>query len=113
MKRIIIAGDFNSSALWDASHVGNSHSDVVMELKKMGIRSLYHEYRKEKQGEELLMTHWNRRRSYHIDYIFADKQFFKSVTGIHIGKRSVWKDRSDHVPLIADLKIDKSVGKGK
>jgi exonuclease III len=98
----IICGDFNSNVCWDDQHRGSSHSDVVKELEKIGIESLYHKRTGEQQGKESQPTFYLYRkaeRPYHIDYAFLSSDLVSSST-ISIGKSDEWLEFSDHMPVV-------------
>ena len=100
--KIIIAGDFNSNAIWDQWDRWWNHSDVVEILQKKKIESLYHRTTDEKQGEESQSTFFlqrNEEKSYHIDYFFASDHFLIPAK-IKIGTFKDWIEISDHLPLI-------------
>lgn len=100
--KIIIAGDFNSNAIWDEWDRWWNHSDVVEMLKTKKIESLYHTVFNEKQGEETKPTFFLQRKkekSYHIDYYFVSEHFHNSAD-LEIGKFEEWIQISDHVPII-------------
>jgi len=100
---IIIAGDFNSNAIWDTWDRWWNHSDVVKELSEIGIQSLYHNFTNEKQGKEKQPTfylHRNIEKPYHIDYCFASNIFTQKLKNIEIGEFKDWKHLSDHNPVI-------------
>jgi endonuclease/exonuclease/phosphatase family metal-dependent hydrolase len=105
-KNIIIIGDFNSNAIWDEWDRWWNHSDVVKELKEIGIESLYHLYAKEEQGKESQPTsyHYRTKKTYHIDYCFASTSFSNKLENAIIERRENWKHLSDHVPLIFSFK---------
>ncbi|WP_422004417.1 endonuclease/exonuclease/phosphatase family protein [Roseivirga pacifica] len=101
----IIAGDFNSNAIWDQWDRCWNHSDVVNTLKQKEIESIYHLLSGEKQGSETTPTFWlqkNAEKPYHIDYFFLSKEFQKPKT-FRIEERSDWIEFSNHVPLILEL----------
>lgn len=108
---VMIIGDFNSNTIWDKGGKWWNHADVVAELSRMNIFSLYHYHYQcqEDQGSESAKTfylHRNEKKSYHIDYAFVSKVFLSRLT-IEIGSKEDWLDLSDHMPLIID-----SHGKG-
>jgi exodeoxyribonuclease-3 len=98
---IVVAGDFNSNAVFDKNRRVWNHSSMVDELKKHGAISAYHELRKEKHGEEELPTfHLQRKldKSFHFDYIFAPESWRERMN-IEVGNQSDWLCHSDHCPL--------------
>jgi exonuclease III len=106
MTKTLITGDFNSNKIWDKWDRWWNHSDVVKELEEIEIRSLYHEYFNEKQGEEQVPTFYLQRnisKPYHIDYAFADKKVFKKIKNIIIGQKNDWLELSDHMPIIIEF----------
>ncbi len=99
----IIVGDFNSNKKWDKPDRWWSHSDVINELKVLGLESLYHLKLREEQGDESQPTfylHRNIEKPYHIDYVFVSKEYINS--NIEIGKKEKWLSSSDHLPLIME-----------
>jgi exonuclease III len=102
LNNSIIAGDFNSNKRWDESDRWWNHSDVVNELKEIGIESLYHKFTNEEQGEESQPTfmHPSLKKPYHIDYCFASKVFSEKIKNVTVEPFEKWKLLSDHSPLI-------------
>ncbi len=107
LSKCVIAGDFNSNVIWDRKNRSWNHSDVVRELKKIKIESLYHKHhRKETGGKELQPTFFLHRKldkPYHIDYIFASEEFSKSLKVFSIGQPEKWIEKSDHMPVYCEF----------
>jgi exonuclease III len=106
LKDALIAGDFNSNALWDTWDRWWNHSDVVRELGEIGIESLYHSFTKEAQGKETQPTFFMHRklaRPYHIDYFFGGTAFLNHLINLEIGATDPWLKISDHLPIIAEF----------
>ncbi len=57
----IIVGDWNSNKVFDHIKRVKTHSEVVEFLEGFGIKSAYHQFSKEKQGEESKATHYFRK----------------------------------------------------
>lgn len=95
----IIVGDFNSNAIWNYKHGNRNHSAVVKQLEEKGLKSIYHEYYKELQGNESINTFYQHRhldKGYHIDYLFCNPEI---ISSFEIGDM-IWLESSDHLPLI-------------
>lgn len=104
-EKTLIAGDFNSNTIWDRIDGWWSHSDVVVELRDLGMESLYHLSTGEKQGAETTPTffmHRNLEKPYHIDYIFAREPILSNFQ-LEVGPQDVWLPYSDHIPLILTI----------
>jgi exonuclease III len=102
----LIAGDFNSNTRWDEWDRWWNHSDVVNELKELGIESIYHRLTGEKQGEESIHTLYFQRklsRPYHIDYIFGARKIIERTKKFEIGQAEKWLKLSDHMPIFCEL----------
>lgn len=105
-NNLILVGDFNSNKIWDKWDRWWNHSDVVNELKELEIESLYHLYFQEYQGEELQPTFFlqkNKKKPYHIDYIFSSKHFTKNLKKVTVGDKDFWLNISDHLPLVCEF----------
>lgn len=108
LNSTIIAGDFNSNVIWDEWDRWWNHSDVVKELKELGIESLYHKYTGETQGNETNPTLYFQKkleRPYHIDYVFGSQKFSTRLVKIEIGQVSKWLGISDHMPILCEIEM--------
>jgi exonuclease III len=101
----LIIGDFNSNKIWDKWDRWWNHSDVVNELKALGISSLYHAHYSMVQGEEKHPTfylHRNTAKPYHIDYAFLPETIIER-SSLELGLAEDWLSISDHMPLVIDI----------
>jgi endonuclease/exonuclease/phosphatase family metal-dependent hydrolase len=106
LRETIIAGDFNSNAIWDEWDRWWNHTNVVNELKEMGIESIYHQVTGEEQGNESVPTLYFQRkttRPYHIDYIFGPKKIIERTNKLEIGQAEKWLKLSDHMPIFIEI----------
>jgi hypothetical protein len=109
----IIAGDFNSSKIWDykrPSHL--NHSGLVRNLAALGLVSAYHHFHGEEQGAESRPTlHMlkNQGRPYHIDYCFVPKSWAAHIKSVDLGAYEAWVRFSDHCPLVVDMALPEAV----
>ncbi|KIA90358.1 endonuclease/exonuclease/phosphatase family protein [Kaistella jeonii] len=106
LKESLIIGDFNSNTIWDEWDRWWNHSDVVNELKELGIDSFYHRFKKEIQGKEKKPTLYFQRnitKPYHIDYIFGAQKFCDRLKSIEIGQYDQWIKLSDHMPMVCEI----------
>lgn len=104
---VIIAGDFNSNAIWDEWDRWWNHSDVVDILRKQNVLSVYHEMTNEAQGKEIQPTFFLQRKlekPYHIDFIFCSESIINQVKNFEIGDLNKWIEVSDHLPLVMELR---------
>lgn len=100
-KRMILLGDLNSNCIWDKPDRWWNHSDVVEELKTIGLESAYHRQTCEAQGQESQSTfflHRNVEKPYHIDYVFVSDDLLGQAR-IEVGDPSNWLNSSDHMPI--------------
>ncbi len=103
---VVMAGDFNSNAIFDRKRPDGNHSSMVGELRdKYGLVSAYHAIHKQKHGAEETPTfHLYRRaeKPYHFDYIFVPIAWRRRMK-IEIGRHCDWASESDHCPLMVEV----------
>jgi exonuclease III len=102
----ILIGDFNSNVIWDKKHKNGNHTSVVEYLQKKNIYSSYHRHFDERQGKETqptLFMYRHLNKPYHIDYCFASEDLIQRVTSVEVGKYDIWRDLSDHMPVIINF----------
>ena len=102
---VVVAGDFNSNAIFDKNRREENHSSMVDELKKSGLESAYHAYFKQEHGvEETPTFHLYRRaeRPFHFDYIFVPVEWQEGMR-VEIGSHDDWASESDHCPLTVEV----------
>lgn len=107
-KNVIIAGDFNSSSIWDRPNRIYNHSNLVSFLKNRNIHSTYHIFLNQEQGKEknpTLFMHRKINRPYHIDFCFASKNLIDRIINVEVGEYEKWTKLSDHKPLIVTFDL--------
>lgn len=107
-ENIILAGDFNSSSIWDKPNRVYNHTNLVDVLKSKKIYSCYHSFHNQEQGKESASTLFMHRkvdRPYHIDFCFASANLIDKIKSVHIGAYENWTKFSDHKPLIVEFGI--------
>ena len=105
---VILAGDFNSSSIWDRPYRIYNHSNLVSFLKNRNIHSTYHTFNNQEQGKETaptLFMHRKSERPYHIDYCFASNNLIGKIKNVEIGDYENWTKYSDHMPLTVTFEI--------
>ncbi|MEM9360852.1 MAG: hypothetical protein AAGB04_32175 [Pseudomonadota bacterium] len=108
----VIAGDWNSNAIWDKPGWRINHMAKVGILADLDIVSVYHSLTGERDGEETVPTlYWRDRTedgpTYHIDFAFVPRAWLPHITHFEIGSFADWcgNGLSDHVPLILDVDV--------
>jgi exonuclease III len=110
LTNTILIGDFNSNTIWDEPNRKGNHSDMVQKLAEKGIRSAYHEYFEQTQGQEAHSTFFmfrHKDRPFHIDYCFASSDLMQVLAKVEVGAFEDWRAHSDHVPLISRFDLEK------
>jgi len=101
----VFGGDFNNSVIWDKPNNHNNFENINSKLEGLGFNSAYHSDTNDRFGSEETATFFHTKqesKKYHIDYLYLKSLGSSSV---ELGKYKDWIKLSDHVPVIADLKI--------
>jgi exodeoxyribonuclease-3 len=108
----VIAGDWNSNAIWDKPGWRINHMTKVRILNDLDIVSAYHAVTGEEHGKETMPTlYWRDRRedgpTYHIDFGFIPRLWVPRISRFEIGTFADWcgNGLSDHVPIILDIDL--------
>ena len=99
---LILAGDFNSNAIWDKPKRKSTHTMVVNKLAELNIFSTYHLHLDQIHGKEAHPTYFlyrHQNKPYHLDYCFASKHFTDKLDHVEVGAYEDWTAHSDHKPL--------------
>jgi endonuclease/exonuclease/phosphatase family metal-dependent hydrolase len=102
---LILCGDLNSNPIWDEVDRFWNHSDVVAELKELGLQSAYHCLKDEVAGQESEPTFYLQRKeskAYHIDYFFVPETRL-SRSKLMLSSVNESLQVSDHRALILDI----------
>lgn len=103
---VVVAGDFNSNTIWDASRKSGNHSDVVSLLEERGLVSAYHLNSNEPHGTETTPTfhlYRHQGRPFHLDYIFVPQPWTSRLRAVEVGPHDQWSKLSDHCPVTVDI----------
>jgi endonuclease/exonuclease/phosphatase family metal-dependent hydrolase len=103
---VVMAGDFNSNAIFDRNRPKANHTTMVDELmEKYGLVSAYHNVYEMKHGAEEAPTfHLYRHigKPYHFDYIFVPAMWREAMM-VEVGRHCDWSSDSDHCPLWVEV----------
>lgn len=101
-ERVVWAGDFNQSTLFDSPSNPLHFSHWLAKAKACGFDSLYHLKAECAHGAEPAKTfflHHNEAKPHHIDYIFAKPSVYAGGFELTVGDHAAWYKLSDHMPL--------------
>jgi len=101
-ERVIWAGDFNQSTLFDSPDDPLHFSRWLSQAAKFGFRSLYHlklDYKHGCEADKTFFLHHDISKPHHIDYIFAKADIYGNGFDLVVGRHAVWAKLSDHMPL--------------
>jgi exodeoxyribonuclease-3 len=105
----VIAGDFNSNAVFDDDvRDESSHAYLVERLRALGTFSAYHAHHGEAHGAETkpsFFLYRHRHRPFHLDYVFLPEAWRERVRGVELGEVDEWIARSDHLPMTVDVDV--------
>jgi exodeoxyribonuclease-3 len=104
----IVAGDFNNAIRWDVAGKPDNHSNAARKLTELGLASAYHTKWAVAQGHEehaTLYWTWNRKKPYHIDYVWLPQAWIPGLKAVELGDFSPRAEGglSDHVPLTIEV----------
>lgn len=105
--KLIVAGDFNNSVVWDKKKGNNNFTDIAAYLENRGVLSSYHRYYAEEFGGESRPTFYhtkNKEKGFHIDYIFCCRSL--GIDSVSVGEHDDWISYSDHMPVITAIQTD-------
>jgi endonuclease/exonuclease/phosphatase family metal-dependent hydrolase len=96
-RLIILAGDFNVTEQWDATHNDPAHKLVFDRLNDLGLvnctKSFLGDY---------VQTHFdgrNPQNTYQLDYIYMSPLIYSKVTACKVHSKASIGEVSDHVPI--------------
>ncbi|CCH89481.1 conserved protein of unknown function [Modestobacter italicus] len=104
---VVLAGDFNAPI----SSSQSQYRTVVSRLEDLGLVDAYRATRSldadESPVDPTYFHHWRQDRPFHIDHLMVPSAWSDALT-VQVGDFGTWvaSRRSDHVPLIADIKDD-------
>jgi exodeoxyribonuclease III len=109
----VVAGDFNSSTIWDTPGGPSNHAESVADLRALGLESAYHVSTGCSSGAEREATLFHGRNiasCYHIDYCFAPTSWQGRSARVTVGRPEDWLTVSDHMPVVVELEPSAATG---
>ena len=102
--RGIVAGDLNNAPSFsgEPKERRNRFENVLRAMDEAGLASVWHTQTGEAYGAESVKTLHSRNPPHHIDYVFATASL-RAGARLEIGAKAVWRERSDHLPLILEV----------
>jgi endonuclease/exonuclease/phosphatase family metal-dependent hydrolase len=104
---VVLLGDFNSSATWDAEHGRTDHLELDAQLRQeFRLISAYHAATGEQPGSESQPTHywrWREAAPYHLDYCYLPEAWVPGLTSVTVGSYLDWAEISDHRPVLVEV----------
>jgi hypothetical protein len=104
----VVAGDWNSDAVFRKLPGRASHADVVQMLTAMGLVSTYHAYHRCDYGYEQHVTWYMNKATkvtYHLDYCFVPATWTSRIRKVSVGDFPEWRPYSDHVPIVVEIRM--------
>jgi hypothetical protein len=101
-ERVVWAGDFNQSTLFDSPDDPLHFSRWLSRIAKFGFRSLYHlklDFKHGCEPDKTFFLHHDISKPHHIDYIFAKPDIYGNGFDLVVGQHAAWAKLSDHMPL--------------
>lgn len=108
-NRVVIAGDFNQSVLFDKPRSEITYSRLLDKFASYGLSSVYHLSRGCEQGAEpepTFFLHHNSAKPHHLDYVFATSDLHQHGVYVTVGEHAEWGKLSDHMPLSCTFEVD-------
>jgi endonuclease/exonuclease/phosphatase family metal-dependent hydrolase len=105
----VVMGDFNVGARLSGERTpGKGHRRIVGALADVGLVSAYHAFHEVEHGRERHATYCHQFKpvlSWHIDFCFVPVTWIECVAGVRVMAGARWAKRSDHFPLMVDLRL--------
>lgn len=107
LSALVVAGDFNSNAMFRGSNKPGGFRAIQSVLEKHNLTNAYHCATGESFGKESVTTHYHNlgKDIYHIDYVFLPEAWTRGGFSASCGDHETWVvgHKSDHVPVIVDI----------
>jgi exodeoxyribonuclease III len=100
--RVVWAGDFNQSTVFDEPSDPLHFSHWVAKAESFGFESLYHRHIRCEYGKEPAKTFFqyhDAKKPFHLDYIFGKPDMVRNGFEVEVGAHHKWSMLSDHMPV--------------